>query len=54
MPPIKEFPAFTPLIKFIVGNLVEILGDELKQLVATDQYLYYNAEVITVKGWVKN
>jgi hypothetical protein len=27
MPPIKAFPAFTPLIKYSIGNLVEILGD---------------------------
>src|SRR5690606_25809333 len=33
MPPVKEFPAFTPLIKFIIGNLVEILGEELGDLV---------------------
>ncbi|MDB9836325.1 hypothetical protein OAC51_05425 [Flavobacteriaceae bacterium] len=30
MPPIREFPAFTSLIQFTIGNLVEILGEELK------------------------
>jgi lysophospholipase L1-like esterase len=29
MPPIKSFPAFTPLIKLTIGNLVELLGDAL-------------------------
>ena len=53
MPPIKEFPAFTPLIKFTIGNLVEILGEELKGLVAQIDNTYYNSEIITIDGWTK-
>lgn len=33
MPLIKEFPAFTSLIKFTIGNLVHIPGDELEKIV---------------------
>ena len=29
MPPVREFPAFTTLIRFFIGNLAELLGDEL-------------------------
>lgn len=52
MPPIKEFPAFTPLIKFTIGNLVEILGAELQKVVNEHQNVYYFGEKITLKGWI--
>lgn len=54
MPPIKEFPAFTPLIRFIIGNLVEILGIELKTLVSKFDNVYYFDEQITLAQWIKN
>ncbi len=53
MPPIKEFPAFTPLIKFIIGNLVEILGEELKAVEASYSYVHYVGEKITLKVWME-
>lgn len=53
MPPIKEFPAFTPLIKFTIGNLVEILGQELKKLVSEYSYAFYFDEKISLKGWIE-
>lgn len=46
MPPIKEFPAFTSLIKFIIGNLVDILGEELKKIVVDFENVYYYSRVI--------
>lgn len=52
MPPIKEFPAFTPLIKFTVGNLVEILGNELQKVVKDFQKVYYFNERITLEIWM--
>ena len=53
MPPIKEFPAFTPLIKFSVGNLVEILGEELQKVIPKFSNVYYNSQVITLDFWIK-
>ena len=52
MPPIKEFPAFTTLIKFTIGNLVEILGDELGVIVNDYENTFYFGEKITLKGWI--
>lgn len=52
MPPIKEFPAFTNLIKFVVGNLVEVLGNELKAIVNDYENTFYFGKKITLKGWV--
>lgn len=46
MPPIKEFPAFTSLIKFTIGNLVDILGEELVKVVADFENVYYYARVV--------
>ncbi len=53
MPPIKEFPAFTPLIKFVIGNLVELLGKELNEIVQKYDNVYYIDEVITLQRWIK-
>ncbi len=53
MPPIKEFPAFTKLIKFILGNLVELHGEELKKLVEKEPNTYYTSEIIKLDTWIK-
>ncbi|MEM8523197.1 MAG: SGNH/GDSL hydrolase family protein [Bacteroidota bacterium] len=53
VPPIKEFPAFTKPIKFIIGNLVEILGQELTKVAQQKHLVYYNPEIITIDGWKK-
>ncbi|MFA0964939.1 SGNH/GDSL hydrolase family protein [Roseivirga sp. BDSF3-8] len=52
MPPIKEFPAFTPLIRFTIGNLVEILGQELMATVKDYNNVYYAEETISLPEWV--
>ncbi len=53
MPPIKDFPAFTPLIKNTIGNLVEILGHELKVQITNHSRVYFNHEIIRLADWVK-
>jgi len=53
MPPIKGFTAFTKTIKFVVGNLVEILGSALEKTVKNDSTVFYNSEIITLKNWKK-
>ncbi|MBR9922921.1 MAG: SGNH/GDSL hydrolase family protein [Bacteroidetes bacterium] len=52
MPPIKEFPAFTPVIKWTIGNLVEILGDELDQEVKAHPDVYYDKRKLRVGDWI--
>ena len=54
MPPIKQFPAFTSLIKLTVGNLVELFGKELQDLVKTQKNVFYLSEIITTDIWIKN
>jgi lysophospholipase L1-like esterase len=53
MPPIKDFPAFTPLIHWSVGNLVEQLGATLAEIVEDEPGVYYPDEVIRLSEWVK-
>ena len=53
MPPIKEFPAFTKPIKFVIGNLVEILGEKLQVIVKDKKNVFYYNEVITLENWSK-
>jgi lysophospholipase L1-like esterase len=51
MPPIKEFPAFTSLMKYTLGNLVELLGEELERTIADKSNVYYQSNTITLKDW---
>lgn len=53
MPPIKEFPAFTPLMKFTLGNMVEVFGQELEALLEGQPNTHYNPEVIRLEYWTK-
>lgn len=51
MPPIKSFPAFTFIIQYVLGNLVELLGQALKEVIATYPTVFYNEEVIRLTTW---
>jgi len=53
MPPIKEFPAFTRLIKFTIGNLVEIHGNVLSDVVKGFKNVFYNDEILLLEDWIK-
>ena len=53
MPPIKDFPAFTPLIKFTIGNLVEILGRELDLTVQKYPKVFYSNSIIKLADWIE-
>lgn len=53
MPPVKEFPAFSGIIKFVIGNLVEILGERLCRKVKNKKNVHYNNEIITIDTWKK-
>lgn len=53
MPPIKEFPAFTALLKSTMGTLVEILGKELQKVIIDYNDVYYYGEIITLAQWIK-
>jgi lysophospholipase L1-like esterase len=53
MPPIKEFPAFTPAIKLVIGNLVEILGKVLKNEIQKYDQVFYYGDIIAIDEWVE-
>jgi len=52
MPPIKDFPAFTNLTKFFIGNLVELHGQALDKLVKKHDNVFYISEIITFQNWI--
>lgn len=52
MPPIKDFPAFTPLVKFFIGNLVELHGEALNEIVKKYDNVFYISEIITFSNWI--
>lgn len=53
MPPIKEFPGFTPLMKITLGNLVEMLGEVLEQTILPYDHVFYFNRKITFAEWIK-
>lgn len=53
MPPIKDFPAFTPLIKLVMGNLVLLYRHELISICKNFPNVYFSDEVITLSDWIK-
>ncbi|MCP4122392.1 MAG: SGNH/GDSL hydrolase family protein [Bacteroidetes bacterium] len=53
MPPIKEFPAFTRVMKFSIGNLMEIMGEELSKVVQPYNNVYYNEEVMRISTYAE-
>lgn len=53
MPPIKEFIAFTPLIKLTIGNLVELLGQVLTSIARKRKQVFYNSDIISLKTWTR-
>lgn len=52
IPPIDDFPAFTPLIKRTIGRLIKFHGEELAAL-AQEPGVHFNNEPITLDGWMK-
>ena len=52
MPPIREFPAFTSLIRFVLGNLVDLLGEELEDLIQDQPGVYFYSRKISFDSWM--
>ena len=53
MPAIKEFPAFTWPIRFVLGGLGELLGEALSEVVDINNNVYFSSEVIDLNVWTK-
>jgi len=51
MPPIKDFPAMTWLLKLTLGNLINLNGEALENVVRDYDKVYYNSEKISFKSW---
>lgn len=52
MPPVHTFIAFSPLIRFFLGNLTKLLGREMKRLAPDYDYLFYFDYVVTWENWI--
>lgn len=51
MPPIRYFPAFTWLIRHIVGSLVDSYSHELHRHLAQQEGVYFNSELVRLEQW---
>lgn len=52
MPPVRDFPAFTPVIRFVVGNLTDIFGRILARVSKSYSHVGYASETIRLDEWV--
>lgn len=52
MPPIGQFPAFTPLMQFFLGSLVNLHGMAAKNLAAKLDGVFYIDQPIKFEDWV--
>jgi lysophospholipase L1-like esterase len=52
MPPIRDFQAFTPLLRSTMGGLVELLGEELEKITHAYHHVFYNSEAIRLEDWL--
>lgn len=53
MPPIKDFPAFTSPIKFVMGNLVDLFGGELEKEIKNHESVFFNSEKLSFDNWTE-
>jgi lysophospholipase L1-like esterase len=53
MPPVREIPAFTYLIKYIMGNLIDAYSDELVKLVKNTDNVFYCSSRISYSDYTK-
>jgi lysophospholipase L1-like esterase len=52
MPPIKMFPAFILPMRYVFGNIADILRKELKKLISNQENILFNDETIKLTKWV--
>lgn len=50
-PPIKDFPAFSPLMKFTIGNLVEIFSEIIAYETQKYNNVYFAKDAKTIAQW---
>jgi len=53
MPPIKDFPVFTSTMKFVMGNLVNLFGNELEKEVKNHDAVFFNSEKLSFDNWTE-
>jgi len=51
MPPIKEMPAFTKPIKYVLNNLMEKFSFELSNAIQKFDHVYYYSRVLSIDDW---
>lgn len=53
MPPVREIPAFSLLIKYVMGNLLDFYSDELVALTKSMDGVFYCSSKIMYKDYIK-
>ena len=54
VPPIRSFPAFTPLAKFVLGRQIDLLHQVLVKLVKEHSQVWYVSERIRLSYWLEH
>jgi lysophospholipase L1-like esterase len=51
MPPVRQFPAFTPLMQQVFGDQMDLLRMALAEWVERNPDIYFNAEPTDLEAW---
>lgn len=51
MPPVKDFPALTPLLRRVLGHQVDLLGKVLHDLVEEHPKVFFPKEPVRLEEW---
>jgi lysophospholipase L1-like esterase len=52
VPPVSDFPAFPKLLKFFLGNLVQLHGNIIKDISTFFPSVFYMPKILRLKDWL--
>jgi lysophospholipase L1-like esterase len=52
VPPVSDFPAFPKLLKFFLGNLVQLHGNIIKDISTAFPSVFYMPKILRLKDWL--
>lgn len=53
LPPIRSFPAFSSVVKFVLGRQLDLLHSTLKKVVAQKEQVWFVEQQLNVSEWIK-
>ncbi len=52
MPPIRDFPALTPMLRWFLGHYIKLIGDAIDEACHNTESVLYYPRQVTIEDWV--